>query len=188
MSKTVKTISALTILFVLVASALLIGYLHQTDIHGAIREGDLARIKAMLAKSPELINLRDDMDYAPIHTAAAEGHADIVRLLLEKSLHSGLVDSSLNTPLHIASARGHTEVVSILLTIKPYDHSTRNIQNNTPLHLAVNGGHLKIVQMLIEEGVKTKVKNKAGQTPLDIARARGRSDIIEVLSKHEAKE
>jgi ankyrin repeat protein len=188
MTKTVKILIAATVLFVLLASALLIAYIRRTDIHAAIRIGDTERVRAMLARRPDLIEIREDMDYSPLHTAAAEGHADIVKLLIEKQRHSGQVDSFRNTPLHIASGRGHTEVVCILLSKTAISPSAKNNQNDTPLHLAADAGHLEVARILIEAGADLNAKDYRNQTPLERATDRGRKKVADMLREHEAKE
>ena len=55
MTKTAKLMIAAIIIFVLVASTILVRYIRQTDIHGAVRSGDTAAVRAMLTARPELI-------------------------------------------------------------------------------------------------------------------------------------
>jgi len=187
MTKAVKILIAATVLFVLIASALLIGYIRGTDIHGVIREGNAARVEAMLARWPDLINIREDMGYTPLHTAAAEGNADIVKLLIQKGLHPGLADWFSNTPLHLASGRGHTEVVGILLARGANPH-VKNNQSDLSLHLAADGGHLETARILIEAGSDINAKDYRNQTPLKRAADRGRKKVAELLKEHGAKE
>ena len=56
---------------------------------------------------------------------------------------------------------------------------------NTLLHLAVINNRLEMVQHLLTlPHVETQATNKEGQTPLDIARARGYEEIIQLLQSH----
>lgn len=182
-----RILIAATALFVLIASALLIGYIRRTDIHKAIRSGDAARVKAMLAKRPGLIQVTEDMGATPLHTAATEGHADIVKLLIENGMHPGLADWFGTTALHLASGRGHTEVVEILLS-KGADPNVKNNQSGTPLHLAADGGHLEVARILIKAGADIDAKDYRRQTPLKRAADRGRENVAELLREHGAKE
>jgi len=182
-----KILVAVTAVFVLVASALLIGYVHQTDIYGAIRSGDVARLKAMLARSPDLINKRGDMGITPLHIAAEEGNVDIIKLLIENGLHTGVVDWIGNTALHVASAKGHTQAVAVLHE-HGADPAARNNQSDTPLHLAADAGHVDVARLLIEIGADINGLDYRNQTPLKRAQDRGRKEIVELLLKHGAKQ
>jgi ankyrin repeat protein len=187
MTKAVKILIAAIVLFVLVASALLIGYIRGTDIHGAIREGDAARVEAMLARNPELLEIRKDYGYTPLHTATAEGNIEIVKLLIRKEVNPNLTDWYRNTALHLAAGRGHTEIVEILLVAQA-NRTAKNNQRDTPLHLAADGGHLEVARMLIEAGADINAKDYRNQTPLKRAADRGRKEVAELLKEHGAKE
>ena len=65
---------ALLVLFVLTASAVLIRHIRRTDIHGAIDDGDLDRVRATLARRPGLVDDRKEFGTTPLLTAAAAGH------------------------------------------------------------------------------------------------------------------
>lgn len=54
----------------------------------------------------------------------------------------------------------------------------------TPLHIAVKNNLKNIVQLLLEKGAKKEAKNSEGKTPLDIAKALGRTDIINLLKEN----
>jgi len=54
----------------------------ESDLHVAAQDGDLTRVRQLLAdgRSP---NAFDDISMTPLHYAAKGGHIDIMRLLLE---------------------------------------------------------------------------------------------------------
>jgi len=58
-----------------------------------------------------------DDGVTPLHTAAHEGHTEVVKLLLEKNadVNVGCAYDSGLTPLHLAAFNGYTEVVKLLL-------------------------------------------------------------------------
>jgi len=182
-----KILVAATVLFVLVASVSLIIHVRRTDIHGAIRSGDAIRLKVMLAKSPDLINKRGDMGATPLHIAAEEGNVDIIKLLIENGLHTGVVDWIGNTALHIASAKGHTQAVAVLHE-HGADPAAKNNQNDTPIHLAADAGHVEVARLLIEIGADINGLDYRNQTPLKRAQDRGRKEVAELLLEHGAKQ
>jgi ankyrin repeat protein len=60
------------------------------------------------------------------------------------------------------------------------------------LHDAVTVGKKEIAEMLTElliaKGANINAKNNAGRTPLDLAKQRGNTEIVELLCKRGAKE
>jgi len=88
-------------------------YKLQLRLITAAREGNLPEIRDTL-KFGANPNLTVDDSYPPLQTAAANGHADAVRLLLNNGAEVNRV-SSLNTPLNAAVSHGHLEVVLVLM-------------------------------------------------------------------------
>lgn len=98
----------------------------------------------------------------PLALAARNGHADIVRLLLEKGAMVDALSSQLRTPLWIVTARGQgdnrAEIVQLLLRYgADPKYSLSTLQNgSTPLE-----NELKqqkdpdVIQLLVQNGGKT---------------------------------
>lgn len=51
----------------------------------------------------------------PLHLAAAKGHLDVVRVLIDSGVGKETGSSMGRTPLHLAASHGHMEVVLFLL-------------------------------------------------------------------------
>lgn len=94
------------------------------DLGMACATGNLARVRELLDHDPSLVNrLSDYAGYytgcgAPIKNAAAGGHLEIVRLLLERGADPNLPEEGIaprGHALHSAVVRGHIEVVRLLL-------------------------------------------------------------------------
>lgn len=85
------------------------------DVLRASSEGDLARVRGLVDECPELAYAQ--YNYAPpIHFAVREGHAELVRFLLDLGAHDPSYrfypfQESLQT---VAADRGHTEIVEML--------------------------------------------------------------------------
>ncbi|KAG6830097.1 hypothetical protein H0H92_002270 [Tricholoma furcatifolium] len=78
-----------------------------------------------------------------------------------------------NTPLHNAVSHGSTEVLEHILSCDGCDVDPLNtLEKATPLHLAVRIEHTAlrkhIVESLLEAGADTRIKDKNGETPLDL--------------------
>ena len=55
------------------------------------------------------------------------------------------------------------------------------------LHIATKVDRKEIGELLISKGAEVNVKNNAGQTPLDLAKQREHTEIVELLKQHGAK-
>lgn len=85
-----------------------------SDIHSLARAGRVAEIRRLLAKDPDLIGARTDFGATPLHCAAWEGHAEVVRLLLGLGADTKAEDDNGQTALDIARATRNADVVRIL--------------------------------------------------------------------------
>ena len=74
-------------------------------------------------------------------------------------------------PLHNACSYGHLEVVIALVT-NGANVNSADLWKFTPLHEAAAKGKYEICKILLEHGADSHRKNRDGQTPLDLDRAR----------------
>jgi len=83
----------------------------------ACAEGDFDRVQALIAKDPRLVNAQYGYQF-PIHLAVREGHAEIVRFLLDSGADPGQSRYTYHSwpkLLAIAEERGHGEVHALLV-------------------------------------------------------------------------
>ena len=125
--------------------------------------------------------------------AAKEGHAEIVRYLLDvgasvnHQLHER-AERAGTSPLHMAAAHGHVECVSILLE-KRADHTLAELKGgNTAMHLAAGGGHCEVIQFLLASGAAKTCRNMAGETAAASAAAAGHERIAAQLANHQCRQ
>ena len=52
---------------------------------------------------------------------------------------------------------------------------------NTPLHIAAREGHTGLVRLLLAAGADAAAKNKAGDSPQDLALAFEHDDVVALL-------
>ena len=95
------------------------------------------------------------------------------------------------TPLMIAIKKGNLSSAMSLLAAEADPDIGHRETGNTALHLAAEAGNQTLVKLLIVFGADLKIKNKAGKTPLLLARSSSGPDAaecVEALEKIEGFE
>jgi len=123
--------------------------------------------------------------YTPLHTAAHQGHVDVVKLLLEHGADPNARSINGYTPLHTAAFAGYVDVVKLLLE-HGADPNARGKDGYTPLHTAAHQGHVDNVKLLLEHGADPNAQDASGWTPLHIAASKGRVDVVKLLLEYGA--
>ncbi|KAK4228437.1 hypothetical protein QBC38DRAFT_152558 [Podospora fimiseda] len=141
---------------------------------------------------------------AALQLASAEGHADVVRLLVNSesaeanpratrytatALHSKYTA----TALYSAAKAGHAAVVKTLLEngrVNPDDNGHPGENKKTALHVATEQGHTAVVEALLESGRVDPDRYFIGenisgshvrQTAIHVAAERGYQEIVKLL-------
>jgi ankyrin repeat protein len=113
-----------------------------TELHAAVKRGDLAAMRALLEKNPSLANSRSETDPRgafPLHVAAEFGQAAAAKLLLEHGADVSARELENDAiALGWAAFFGRPEVVKVLLHARS-ETSQRNKHGLTPLGCAVAG-------------------------------------------------
>ncbi|XP_030535675.1 probable E3 ubiquitin-protein ligase XBOS32 [Rhodamnia argentea] len=116
----------------------------------AARDGDLPEAKALLECNPRLVRYSTlGVHNSPLHYAAAQGHHEIVSLLLESGVDINLRNYRGQTALMQACQHGHWEVVQILVLSRADIHRADYINGGTALHLAALNGHSLCIRLLL---------------------------------------
>ena len=113
-----------------------------TELHDAVRRGDLGSVKALLEEYPDLANSRSETDARgtyPLHVAAEFDQASAARTLVVFGADVSLLDAENRAiALGWAAVFGRPEVVAVLLEAGS-EPSQRNKHGLTPLGCAVGG-------------------------------------------------
>lgn len=112
---------------------------------------------------------------------ATNGKLEIVRLLLDNGADISVADNNGCTPLYSASSNGHLGVVRLLLD-NGADIILADKRACTPLHGASENGHVEVVKLLLQSlEASIDTRDDTGRTPLFLAAARGRSEVLRLL-------
>ena len=138
-------------------------------------------------KAQSAIESRGPSGRTPLLEAAANGHAEVVRLLVSKGANADCVSVSPedreDTACHLAARRGHVDVVRVLLNKRPTLCQERNKLGQTPLHVACSKGYLPIVRLLLGRGACINERDAKGRTPLVLAQKAGKKNEAEAVVK-----
>lgn len=134
-------------------------------------------------------NLSDSWRHdTPLFIAAMNGHAEIVKVLLEcdrVDLEVGNAHGT--TALGTAAMKNQAEIIRILLSgPRRADPNAPDDNTHTPLYLAACLGNLEAVEALLEaEGLEPNWGDEIeGTTPLEIAEQYGHDEVAERLKDH----
>ncbi|XP_076910751.1 E3 ubiquitin-protein ligase XBAT32-like [Bidens hawaiensis] len=118
----------------------------------AARDGDVQEAKALLEYNPRLARYSTfGVRNSPLHYSAAQGHHEIVSLLIESGVDINLRNYRGQTALMQACQYGHWEVVLTLILYKANIHKADYLNGGTALHLAALNGHSRCIRILLAD-------------------------------------
>ncbi len=150
----------------------------------AVLKNDVAAVKALIAagadvneKSPVVGSGNDGQ--TPLLAACFNGFTEIVALLIGAGANPKIVDYLLKaTPAHKGSFAGRPEAVKLLIEQGLVELEAQGPYNGyTALHDSVWHGHIEVTRLLLDAGVRRDLRGQDGNTPADLARALGYSEI-----------
>ena len=153
----------------------------------AARNGRLNSVKILLKYGAD-IEVRGTLKIGdivvegctPLWAAAATGHPDVVKLLIERNADVDGRTSTHSTPLRAAAHEGHLDIVRCLVE-SGADVNARTQYKGTPIMAACEYGHLSIITYLINKGAFVDLQAKDGNTALHYAAQRGHLEVVSQL-------
>ena len=162
-----------------------------TGLHIAIRRGDVALVKALLArgadpnarlvKATPARRLSDDVALArplvgatPLWLAANFAQPEIIGLLTAAGASVDATANDGTTPLMAAFGRNPAAALAAArrLVEDGAQVNAADEDGDTALHRAASSGFDEIIRLLAANGARLEPRNKQGQTPLMLTRAR----------------
>jgi ankyrin repeat protein len=139
-------------------------------------------IVRLLLENGADINLTNYCNDSALMIATADGHFEIVELLLTTA---GIAINTQQkycryTALIKAAELGHTKIIQLLLE-NGADINLTDYCNNSALMMATQSGHTEIVQLLLDKGADINLTNNRNENALIMAVKKDFQNIVELL-------
>jgi uncharacterized protein len=169
---------------------LLLAHGRRPDAFEAAALGDVDRLRAALDAAPGVVTRFSNDGWTLLHLAGFFGHAEAVRLLLERGADANAlsVNGMRNTPLHAGLAGPMGIDGARLLVEAGADVNARQHGGYVPLHSAANRGDIDLLGLLLEGGADPNAATDDGRRPIDFARERGHAEAAAHLVSRGAAE
>jgi hypothetical protein len=157
----------------------------RTPLHVATFAKQRGAVRALLAAGANPSALDNDR-YDAVTIAAVADDEDTLRVLLAGGASAKLTTSRYDGTALIAAAHlGHDGVVRQLIAAgAPLDH-VNNLHWTAVIESVVlgDGGprHQATLKALVDAGANTRLADRSGQTPLQLARSRGYAAMVKML-------
>uniref|UniRef100_A0A8D3E7I7 Ankyrin repeat domain 52a n=1 Tax=Scophthalmus maximus TaxID=52904 RepID=A0A8D3E7I7_SCOMX len=149
----------------------------------AAQKGYARCVEVLLAQGASCLLNDNRLMWTPIHVAAANGHSDCLRMMIDYGEDGDLTnvaDKFGQTSLMLAVQGGHTDCVHFLLE-KGALPDAMDKRGSTALHRGAVLGHDDCVTALLEHKASALCKDTQGRTPLHYAASRGHTEILASL-------
>jgi ankyrin repeat protein len=150
----------------------------ETPLFGAAMAGAVEAIKLLIDRGARLAPLLGAN--TALHAAAAKGHEEVARILLEAEADPNFRNARSETPLHVAVMNNQPGMVR-LLAKHGADLNAVNFHCSTPLHCAVTQDDPELIRALRKAGADPKRYDIDGVTAIRLARQHGKHRALAAL-------
>jgi len=157
------------------------------EIFDVLRKGDVAAVKALVEKTPALVDARDGDGMTPLHYAAMGGNADLINDFIDKGAKLELKSVGGETPLLLAASLDRRNAVDALLKRGAALEARDDYQRTALILCARERGQAATGRVLIEAGADVNAVDKFGDSALDLAAWRGKREFVDLLLQKGAR-
>lgn len=176
----------------------------EAEMLEAAGKGNTARVRELLDSGVK-VNMRGPDRNTPLMEAAYGGHAETVKLLLERGAdpsvkkrdgatawtltsNSQVLDVFKNVEALVTAAGEGNETAVKDLMRKGTPINALNRSGEAPLHTASWHGKTEIVKLLLDNGANPELKKADGATPLSLASGQNHQQIVTLLNEAISKQ
>jgi ankyrin repeat protein len=148
----------------------------------AVKSGRIDAVKLLLDHGAQ-INRR----FAEVTALGSvrKNDLDMARFLLAHGADPNIPSYS-TTPLFRAAEDADLPMIQLLLDAKAHIDQPAEYTGDTPLIYVAENGKADVVKFLLEKGADLTIKNKKGNTAMDLALANGKMDVAALLRRRGA--
>jgi ankyrin repeat protein len=122
--------------------------LFSQEIFEAVKAGDLAKVKILVEKDPQIINAKNRDGITILFAAVGYPRLEIAEYLISKGADVNVRNDFTTTPLHLACENGLPLEFVRLLVEKGADVNAVAKYSGRPLDLALDGGDAAVIDFL----------------------------------------
>jgi hypothetical protein len=126
---------------------------------------------------------QDSRGWSALIWATAEGHKEIVELLLEYGANPNIINYLGRSAIIYASCYGLYEISKLLLENGATPNISGEVTKISPLIAAASTGNIKIVKLLIEHGANVNYSDTNNRTALDFSMEKNHGEVAKYLRK-----
>lgn len=145
---------------------IVISPLFSTEIHDAVQEGNLARVKELIEVDNTNLDIEDDRMFTPLNWAVTSGHLEIFMYLLNLGADINTVDIDGSNLLINATGGGNLDIVKFLIEEKGFDVNFVDNNGFTPFHSGAGSGNVELLKYLIDKGANIHTTTNIGAIPM----------------------
>jgi ankyrin repeat protein len=167
---------------------------HHPDVNALDNNGSIAlhlaisdanswyarRAVGLLLEHGANINLRNGQGQTALHSASLRGYPNIIHLILNHGADVDAQDNDGSTPLHLIISKLSMDP-EVSKDSEAYEDSEAFEGSEAPVDFEPLS---EVIKLLLEHGASGHKENNRGETPFQVAEARGLQEITGLLSMH----